>query len=235
MKYFTNKKLQEALAMKHEFICVASHELKTPLTALKLQVEMAKRVMDNHGVDAISPGKVRSIINRTHQDVLRLSRLVDDLLDASRINSGKFTMKYEYFNLEDFMEDFTQRMSHQRIRMTIHAPVMVKWDKFRIEQVIINLLNNAFRYGNGSEVDLDVSTGGNLVFIKVRDYGPGISQECQKKIFARFECGDMDRATEGLGLGLYISQEIIKHHNGKIVLNSELGKGSTFELQIPIS
>src|SRR3989338_6050513 len=133
------------------------------------------------------------------------------------------------------MEDFTQRMSHQHIRMTIHAPVMVRWDKFRIEQVIINLLNNAFRYGNGSEVNLDVSTGGNLIFIKVRDFGPGISPECQKKIFARFECGDTDGATEGLGLGLYICHEIIKHHKGKIVLNSTLGEGSTFELQIPIA
>lgn len=234
MDYTSIKKLYESLALKNEFICVASHELKTPLTSLMLQVEMVKRFMDHHGADAISPVKVKSLINRTHQDVLRLSRLVDDMLDISRINSGKFTMNYEYFNLEEFMDDFLDKVAYSQIRKKINAPILVKWDKFRIEQVMLNLLNNAIRYGEDSQIDVEVSVGDNLAFITIRDYGPGIPMEMQKKIFERFERGDISKS-EGLGLGLYISQEIIQHHKGKILLDSEIGKGAAFVLQIPLT
>lgn len=232
MEKTTTQQLHDALAMKNEFICVASHELKTPLTALMLQVEMVKKFIETNGADAISPLKVQNIINRTHQDVLRLSRLVDDMLDISRINSGKFSMNYDYFNLEEFMDDFLSRVNHPIIK-NINAPVLVKWDKFRIEQVILNLINNAIKYGADSEIELDVKVGGNVAVISVTDHGPGITPEIQKKIFERFERGDTSKS-EGLGLGLYICQEIIKHHKGNIILTSELGKGSSFQLQIPL-
>lgn len=234
MKRTSEKKLHKELAMKNEFICVASHELKTPLTALMLQVEMAKKFMDAHGIEAISPKKIQSLINRTHQDVLRLSRLVDDMMDVSRIHSGKFSMNYEFFNLEDYVEDLRERIQLKRIRWKVNAPVLVKWDRFRIEQVITNLVSNAEKYAEGSDIDINVGVDGTHVYISVQDYGPGISPEIHEKIFERFERGQ-DRSQQGFGIGLYICHEIVKHHGGKILIESEAGKGANFMLQIPIN
>lgn len=220
--------------MKNEFICVASHELKTPLTALMLQVEMAKKFMDVHGIEAISPKKMQSLINRTHQDVLRLSRLVDDMMDVSRIHSGKFSMNYEFFNLESYMEDLRDRITNEKIRWEVHAPILVKWDRFRIEQVLINLISNAERHAKDSDIDVNVSVGGDYVYISVQDYGPGISPEIHDKIFKRFERGQ-NKSSQGFGIGLHISQEIVKHHRGEIRFESAPGKGTNFMLQIPIN
>lgn len=235
MKRTSEKKLHKELALKNEFICVASHELKTPLTALMLQVEMAKKFIDTHGIEAISPKRMQSLINRTHQDVLRLSRLVDDMMDVSRIHSGKFSMNYEFFNLEDFMEDLKNRISSdKKIMWKVHAPVLVKWDRYRIEQVILNLINNAEKHASASDIDINVGMGGGNVYISVRDYGPGIPREIHEKIFERFERGQ-ENSSEGFGIGLYICNEIIKYHNGKIAIESESGKGANFMFQIPVN
>lgn len=234
MKRTSEKKLHKELAMKNEFICVASHELKTPLTALMLQVEMAKKFMDAHGIEAISPKKMQNLINRTHQDVLRLSRLVDDMMDVSRIHSGKFSMNYEFFNLEDYMEELKNRITSDKIRWKVNAPILVKWDRFRIEQVLVNLISNAERHAKDSDVDINVGIGGTHVYMSVQDYGPGISPEIHEKIFERFERGD-EKLSEGFGIGLYICNEIVKRHEGKISIESRSGEGANFMLQIPIS
>lgn len=234
------KKLEDALATKNEFISIASHELKTPLTALQLQVEMAKRVLDMENSEGLSPEKVKAIIDRTHKDVLRLSRLVDDMLDVSRINTGKFNMSYEYFNLEDYIEEFLERATTglpnftKLTKISVNAPVIVRWDRFRIEQVILNLFTNAIRYGGNSAIHFTVTAGGGYAYIKVKDHGPGIPKKDHKKIFERYERVNHDRVKDGFGLGLYLCSEIIKNHQGLIKLESAVGEGATFELQIPL-
>jgi signal transduction histidine kinase len=223
---------------RNEFLSIASHELKTPLTALKLQIEMAKKVIDREGAESLQPQKIKKIIERTHQDILRITRLVDDMLDVSRIENEKFNIHLEYFHLEEFIEAFLDRISTLKhfhlIEVNINAPVMVRWDRFRIEQVILNLITNAIRYGNSSPIKLTISSGGGFAYIEVKDEGRGISLDRQKKIFERFERGSEDKAVDGLGLGLYISREIMKHHHGEILLESALGKGSTFLLKLPV-
>lgn len=231
------KKLEDALATKNEFISIASHELKTPLTALKLQVEMAKRDLDR---EELSPEKFKKIIDRTHKDVLRLSRLVDDMLDVSRINTGKFNMNYEFFNLEDYIEEILNRSIsgienlEKLIHTNINAPVMVRWDRFRIEQVILNLFTNAIRYGENTDIHLTVTAGGGYAYIRVKDHGPGIPKKDHKKVFERYERVNHDREKDGFGLGLYLCSEIIRNHQGFIKLESSVGQGATFELQIPL-
>lgn len=239
-KKIVEEELKEALETKSEFISIASHELKTPLTALKLQVEMARRSFEKND-ESLSKEKFQQIINRTHGDIERLSRLVDDMLDVSRINHGRFNMHFEFFDLEEFMDECLERASsaiknfRQQVRIKVKAPVMVRWDRFRIEQVVLNILTNAFRYGGDSEVEVSVTAGGGYAYISIKDQGQGISPENQKKIFEKYEKGNHNRTTEGLGLGLYISNEIIKQHGGQIKLQSAPGKGSTFELQLPLS
>lgn len=236
------KKAQEefnsAMAAKNEFISIASHELKTPLTALKLQVEMARKSLEEN-LTGLSPEKMKSIMTRAHQDIARLSRLVDDMLDVSRINTGRFTMNFEFFELGGFFDSLVERTfsnesDRKKITMKINAPELVKWDKIRIEQVMINLLTNALRYGENSPINVNVTTGGGYAYIEVKDHGPGIPLEKQKKIFERYERGNYDRNKDGLGLGLYICSQIVNLHAGKLTLESTPGKGACFKIQLPL-
>lgn len=226
------KDLRASLAQRNEFICTASHELKTPLAALMLQMEMAKRA------PSITPEKMSRIIDNTHKDVLRLKRLVDDMLDVSRIVSGKLSMEFETFQLDEFMQELIERLSPAfnqpgKIKLLLNAPVQVNWDRFRIEQVVSNLLTNAFRYGEGGSVEIETKCDGENVTLVVRDFGIGIAQENLSKIFDLFERGPHPTETTGLGLGLFICQEIINLHQGKIKVQSSPGLGSTFTVDIP--
>jgi PAS domain S-box-containing protein len=223
-----------ALAQRNEFISTASHELKTPLAALMLQMEMAKRSSN------LSPEKVSKILDNTHRDVLRLKRLVDDMLDVSRIASGKLSMDFEFFHLDDFMEELLERMKpafpqFDKVKIHFNAPVIVHWDRFRIEQVVVNLLTNAFRYGEDQNISIHTKIGGNRASIVVKDFGMGIAKENLNKIFERFERGSNTRETSGLGLGLYICQEIVNHHQGQIIVQSVVGAGSTFTVELPFN
>lgn len=226
--------LKDALAQRNEFISTASHELKTPLAALMLQMEMAKRST------SLTPEKVTKILDNTHRDVLRLKRLVDDMLDVSRIASGKLSMDFEYFHLDEFMEELLDRMApafpqFNKVKIVLNAPVIVHWDRFRIEQVVMNLLTNAFRYGENQNISIYTKMGGNRASITVKDFGMGIAKENLNKIFERFERGSNTRETSGLGLGLYICQEIVNHHQGHIKVQSVVGAGSTFTVEMPFN
>lgn len=225
---------------KNEFMSLASHELKTPLTALRLQLELAKRIMDLQGVEALGPEKMKTFIDRSYRDVQKLSRLVEDMLDVSHLADNSMAMIFEYFNLEDLLDTIIERASQKmkelrmNLKVKINAPVMVKWDSFRFEQVLVNLLSNAILYGNNSEIELNVSAGGGYVYIAVKDHGRGISQEKQKNIFNKFDRGSQNREISGLGLGLFLAREIVELHGGKITVESTLDKGSTFHVQMPI-
>lgn len=232
LKTFSEKDLRASLAQRNEFICTASHELKTPLAALMLQMEMAKRA------PFITPEKMSRIIDNTHKDVLRLKRLVDDMLDVSRIVSGKLSMEFEIFQLDEFMQELIERLSPAfnqagKIKLILNAPVQVNWDRFRIEQVVTNLLTNACRYGEGAVVEIETTCHQESASLVVRDFGIGIAEENLSKIFELFERGPHPTESTGMGLGLFICQEIINHHQGKIRVESTPGLGSTFTVDIP--
>lgn len=221
--------------IRNKFISVASHELKTPLTALKLQVQMAKRMAENNSDASLSSLKVKKMIERTHLDILRLSRLVDDMLEVSEfqpLNRG-------WFNLEELLEEFFLEAGSQfnslfhLVSINVKAPVMVYWDKERIEKVLMNLLSNAFRYGRGTPILIEVSSGGGYAYLKVTDKGQGISLENQQRIFKKFERDNTHR-NSGLGLGLYTSLRTVEAHGGKMDVTSELDQGATFEAQMPL-
>lgn len=222
--------------MNNDVLSIASHELKTPLTALKLQVEMVKREMDNHPETPIPTHKMKSIINRTHQDVLRLARLVDDMLDSSRIGVGQFSLNLDYFNLQDFIDEFKVRVGtlNREIFFHSHCPGLVHWDKYRVEQVLLNLITNAIRYGENSPISVQVKIGGGHAYIEVKDLGPGIPKNIQKLIFRKYGRGLNPSNRSGLGLGLYIVQEIVRLHQGEIKVERKLGEGACFKIRLPI-
>ncbi|WP_408095963.1 MHYT domain-containing protein [Peredibacter sp. HCB2-198] len=234
-----NEILEGAIISRDNFLSVASHELRTPLTSIKLQTQLLMRYIEKLGMKQDVSLYLQKMLGQTDHSVERLSRLVDDMLDISRIQTNKLTLNLEEFDLslmvQDIVEGLTPHLMEKNCPVTFKTSGAIhgRWDKFRLEQVVTNLLTNAGRYGSGKPVEVWVNRNGDEAQIHVKDYGAGIAKDDQERIFQRFERANAD--ISGLGLGLYIAQEILKMHNGKIFVESELNKGSEFIVSLPLS
>lgn len=222
-----------AIKIRDEFLSMASHELKTPITSLKLQTQMQMRRLEKS--DGHDPS-LDKYFNLQLKQINRIDHLINDMLDLARINTGRFTIRREKFNLIELIEDvvinFQDRHPEFEVRnkTKLHA-LEVEWDESRIQQVLENLFSNAGRYG-GSPVVVEVAQKAREVLITVTDHGVGIKEEDIERIFNRFERADATEKISGLGLGLNISQEIIQGHGGKIVVQSRPGQTS-FTIRLP--
>lgn len=228
--------LKDAIQARDNFLSIASHELNTPLTSLKLQAQLQEKklTMDGH----IKPEDSRKFIGIVTRQTDRLSHLVNDMLDVSRVQSGKLTLQFEECNLARLIKDVADRFSSEGLVVNIQSSTVpaLQVDTFRIEQVLVNIFTNARKYAPGSEVLIKIEPVKNhFVRVEIRDKGPGIEKENLKKIFSRFERGISANEVSGLGLGLYISQQIIEAHKGRIWAESEFGKGSAFIFEIPVT
>jgi len=222
---------------KDDFINMASHELKTPLTSMKLYLTALKSKLPTNG-DSRAHKTLESIMYQTD----RLQTLVNDLLDVSRLRTGKLSFSKEKINIGDLIHEAVEELQssipnpiifRQRIK---NIPVVA--DKFRINQVIANLISNAAKYSPpDKEIVIKTDKNGKNAVISVKDFGIGIEKEEQKKIFERlYQATDpQSKKFSGLGMGLFISREIVKGHNGKIWVESTLNKGSTFYFSLPLS
>jgi signal transduction histidine kinase len=228
---------QRAIRVRDDFLSVASHELKTPLTALKLQVEGLLMASGQQP----EPPWVVSIKNNLAviaRQVVRLDKLVANLLDVSRIAAGRLILEPKSLNLvavaREVVANFQPELTRQHISLELVADdvVMGVWDPLRIEQIITNLVSNAIRYGAGNLIEIKVDSVGSDARLTVRDHGIGIAPHDLERVFERFE-----RAVSvdygGLGLGLYISRQIVRAHGGTISVESQLGQGSTFTVVLP--
>lgn len=223
------------LDRKDEFIGVASHELKTPLTSLKgyLQLILLRQKDD-------LPDTVKQYINKAVIALGKLQFLVDDLLDMSKIKAGRLSYNLDVINLKDVVTTCADNAVHMNPAYTFEVEnthdFMVKGNAERIEQVLMNLINNAVKYSNGSsKVIVKSFKYGDCARVCVTDFGIGLSEEQKLKIFERFyRVEDKKNMTSGLGMGLYISSEIINTHQGKIGVESKLGSGSTFYFDLPL-
>ncbi|MFW5878910.1 MAG: PAS domain S-box protein, partial [Myxococcota bacterium] len=229
------ERLQEAIRLRDDFLSVASHELRTPLTALNLQLEMLRMQAEGNGSARGDLAKVRAALRQTH----RLEVLISGLLDVSRIVSGRFQLHLETFDLADLARETVERTSDVAaragcdVRLTLRGDLVGRWDHSRIDQVLMNLLTNAIKFGAGKPVDVSVASKGSNVEMRVRDRGVGISKEDQVRIFERFARASPTRHYGGLGLGLYIVREITQAHGGTVQVQSSPGKGSTFTIRLP--
>lgn len=230
--------LKEALKSRDEFLSIASHELRTPLTSLKIQLQMTERGIKQQGIE-YPPEKLMKVIDVSLNQVNRLTTLVDDLLDVSRIELGKLTNRFEMTRIKPLMNDLIERFVDQceeqktPIEFQTTADPMIECDPFRIDQVITNLINNSLKYGNGSKIKVNLFEDPRGVTIKVQDFGMGISPEKLPFIFNRFERAVVDNNITGLGLGLYITKNIVEAHGGEITVESEVEKGTTFRVFLP--
>ena len=229
--------------VRDDFLSIASHELKTPLTSLKLHSQLLSRQLAKEDSQTVSKEKVLSLINLINTQTSRIIRLVDDMMDISRIRTGSLKIEKTEIDLHQVLTDVVERLSSEFIektgeRPTIHCEgtVIGCWDQFRIEQVLTNLLTNALRYGKNKPVKVICHEEDNFVCIQVIDQGIGIAHQDLERIFERFQRADMnDNGVKGLGLGLYITHQIVLAHNGRIEVQSEPGKGSTFSVFLPFT
>lgn len=222
---------------KDDFVNMASHELKTPLTSMKLYLDiLMSKIKNNHDENAIKT------LNSIKYQTDRLTELVSDLLDVSRLQTGKLTFNKEEFRLDTLIEENLEELSgitrNQKIVIAKKTPIVVYADKYRIYQVITNLITNSIKYSpTDTEIIVKITRDDRMVVVSIQDVGIGIAKEQQKRIFDRlYQVTDPHEKTfPGLGMGLYISKEILKRHNGKIWVESEKGKGSIFSFSLPLN
>ena len=232
--------LRSAIVSRDAFLGIASHELKTPLTSLKLQAQMTKRILARQGIEALPSEKLQKLLDHTIVQVERLGRLVDDMLDVSRISSGKLTITRTETNLSELVQDVLDRFAPQfesegcRVTANIDPNILSSLDAGRIEQVLTNFIVNAIKYAPGKPVLAKVERIGAMAKVSIKDNGGGIAPENHERIFDRFERATPQNEVTGLGLGLYICKQIIEEHAGRIYVESELGQGSTFCFELPV-
>lgn len=221
----------KTLREKDDFISVASHELKTPITSLKASLQILSRLIP---ADAGLQGKMTQQANRS---LNKLSDLVNTLLNTNRISQGQFIVHKTTFNLAELVDECCQHVwtdDTHTVTVSGNPDVEICADEQLINQVLVNLLNNAVKYApNSKEIIIDVQQQTDVVRISVTDFGPGIPAEKQAHIFERYYRADHETHISGIGLGLYICSEIIQKHGGEIGVTSELGKGSTLWFTLP--
>jgi PAS domain S-box-containing protein len=231
--------LEEAVRARDTFLSICSHELKTPLTSLKLQTGVIRMLFEKSDIEALRSPKVRELVMDADKEINRINRLINDMLDVSRIRSGKLTLHPGQVDLCDVVREvvshFRSIPAYQNVEITAHLPDQATghWDRNRIEQIAINLVSNALKYGNGKPVRVVVQVNNEIAYLTVEDQGVGIEPEDQKRIFQRFERAAATESITGLGLGLYIVKEIVTMHGGNIWVESEPGKGSRFKVELP--
>lgn len=230
--------LEQAVKARDEFLSIASHELKTPLTTLKLQTQMRKRNLEQE-TNAYSIEKLKQIARDDEVQIGRLIRLVDDMLDITRMGSGKLYLHREEIDLSTLTKSVIDRYRPQieasECKLTVAASekVIGHWDPFRIEQVITNMLTNAMKYGAKNPIEITVSMKERVATLVVEDHGKGIASEDQQRIFQQFERATSARDVSGLGLGLYIVKGIVEAHQGSIRVESVVKSGSKFIVELP--
>jgi PAS domain S-box-containing protein len=233
----TQKAMDELLARKDEFLGIASHELKTPITSLKASLQILDKLPENE----FNPPKVQPFITMANKQVKKLTDIVDDLLDVTKIQSGKMQLNItEYLfrdSVMDCIDEIQQYAKTHKIVIETNDETVVKADRTRLEQVMINLLSNAVKYSPGKDkVIISIERSGENLRFAVTDFGIGIPQDMQSFIFDRFfRVHEASQNFSGLGLGLYISAEIVKQHGGKVGMRSEERKGSTFWFELPVT
>jgi PAS domain S-box-containing protein len=235
------KELEAAIESRDEFLSIASHELRTPLTALKLQQQIfAREINKLTKGEGVPLTRATEVSEMTKRQVAQLSRLVDDMLDVSRISTGRLRVELQTGSLSDLasrvFKSFEPQFDSAGVKATldISEELRANFDPHRIEQVISNLLSNAVKYGAGSPVSMSVRRVGPQAEIEVRDEGPGISQADQARIFKRYERAISANEVSGLGLGLFISEQILQSHGGHVHVESDLQKGSRFIITLPL-
>jgi PAS domain S-box-containing protein len=233
------REAQEAIRLRDEFLSIASHELKTPLTPLSLKLHMLSREVQKQP-DSPFRRSVEDYITIGLRQVKKLSELMSDLLDVARISGGRLRLELEEVELSGLVREVASRHEPQAtklgttLQLDVQEGVVGHWDRLRLEQVITNLVDNALKYGAGKPVHVHLHADAHHAHLRVKDEGIGIAPEYLSRIFERFERAVSERHYGGLGLGLYITRTIVEAMGGSIQVESALGQGALFTVVLPL-
>ncbi|WP_223453889.1 MULTISPECIES: hybrid sensor histidine kinase/response regulator [unclassified Pseudomonas] len=236
----TQLELEQAVRMRDDFMSIVAHEVRTPLNGLILETQLRKMHLARDNAAAFTLDKMHAMVDRDERQIKSLIRLIEDMLDVSRIRTGNLSIRPTRIDLSTLvrhlLHNFSQQIDAAEASVTLDAaqPVIGNWDEFRIEQVISNLLTNALRYGAKSPISVKVYSEGGQALVDVQDQGIGISEANQKRIFQQFERVSAKHAIAGLGLGLFISEQIVTAHGGTITVQSRIGEGALFRVCLPL-
>jgi signal transduction histidine kinase len=231
----------DAIRARDEFLSVASHELRTPLSALQLQIQMLLLPPRRSPQVVLSGEQMKPKLEKAFKQIVRLSRLIEELLDVSRITAGRLRLELGEIDLAAVVRDVVGRLGeearrvHSSIEVSAVTAVVGMWDLIRVEQVVTNLLTNAFKFAGGKPIEVTVEERGSIGRLVVVDHGIGIAPEDQERIFHRYEQATSPRPVGGLGLGLYIARQIIEAHGGTIRVESQPGKGTAFAVYVELA
>jgi signal transduction histidine kinase/PAS domain-containing protein len=228
---------QSAIQRRDDFLSVASHELKTPVTTLLLQIEGFMCELDQ---GPLSAQELRLRLGKSLEQVHRLSRLVDDLLDVSRASSGHLEIARTTVDLAELAQTVVTRFREaaaragSRLQMTAAGRTVGRFDPNRLDQVLTNLISNALKFAPGKPIDVHVENRGNRILLGVRDRGPGVAPEDRQRIFDRFERTRTAEGIGGIGLGLWIAKQIVRAHGGNIRVDGAQSEGASFWVDLPL-
>ncbi|MES2527240.1 MAG: GAF domain-containing sensor histidine kinase [Bdellovibrionota bacterium] len=224
--------------LREEFIRIASHELKNPLSAMKLQTQVVHKKISAGKFSAEDNVKYLASVERQTR---RLELMIDDMSDTARLATGKLSLHRKEMNLNHLIENTiyllneTVAKAGNEVKFVATEEFTGIWDGSRIEQVMTNLINNATKYASGTVIDISLKRKNEMAVIVIKDHGPGITQENQKIIFNKYGRATDTKYIHGLGLGLFISRQIAEQHGGSLNLESEMGHGSVFTMELPLS
>lgn len=228
--------LRDAVRARDELFSVATHELKDPLFSLQLSIQLLRQVSENDGA---VPPHVTQHLEVGERQIGRLARLIDNMLDVARIAHGRIELEIEPLDLSELAQQVVTRFADQAgsngtmLTAEPSPPLVGRFDRLKIEQVIANLLSNAIKYGDGKPIRVRVRGEADRAVVEVEDQGAGIAPEDRERIFDRFQRASSGHRQASLGLGLYIVRSLVEAHGGAIAVRSEPGRGSTFVVTIP--
>jgi PAS domain S-box-containing protein len=229
---------ERAVRLRDEFLSVASHELKTPLTSLNLQLHaVLKRARQGH-----RPEDAETVerLEKARRQLQKLARMMDDLLDVSRVAEGRLRLELGDVDLMQVVREVLERFQEEaqragsRLELRGEGPVVGRWDRAKLEQVVTNLVSNALKYGAGAPVEVQVRSSGAMALLEVTDHGIGIAPEDLERIFGKFERAVPVRQYGGFGLGLYIVHQLVEALGGAVDAESTPGQGATFTVELPL-
>jgi PAS domain S-box-containing protein len=233
--------LMRAVRVRDEFLSIASHELRTPITALQLQLDSVARSLERRAQEHLASGRLGSSTADAQAQVVRLHELVERLLDISRFAEGRFTLDREDVDLVELVQHVVDAMReparHAGCELSFQPcpPLHGSWDRVRVGQVVTNLISNGIKFGSRRPVEVSVAASGAAARLSVTDHGVGIDPQYQRRIFGRFERAVSPRNFGGLGLGLWVAKEIVDAHGGTISVDSAPGQGATFVVMLPLT
>jgi signal transduction histidine kinase len=228
---------EHATRVREDFLSIASHELKTPITPLSMRIDLLTHLVENQSLSAVSEQKLRNVLLGFRHDLDRLVALINDLLDVSQIEAGRLTAHFSEMELSEQVDSSLTRLASlfpsQVIEKHLEKGIFCVTDAMRLDQILTNLITNAVKYGKGNPITVSLAQRSDTILLGVRDRGIGIARQDQKRIFQKFERAVSQRSFGGLGLGLYITCRLADLLGGAIRVESEFGQGAHFIVELP--